>query len=166
MIKSIFTVVIALAITTGLTSCNNTKQMNKEAETKVEETTQASNQLDINSSNMEEALPVTTISFDKEDHNFGTIKEGEIVTTTFTVTNTGKEPLVINKAQGSCGCTVPKFEKNVPIAPGASSEIEVQFNSKGRTNLQRKQVKLYGNFEPSPKVLQIESTVTPAAAAQ
>ncbi|MDP2060700.1 MAG: DUF1573 domain-containing protein, partial [Flavobacteriaceae bacterium] len=51
--------------------------------------------------------PVMT--FDRVEHDFGTISEGDVVKTIFTFTNTGKTPLIIAQAQGSCGCTVPSF---------------------------------------------------------
>ncbi|MGB2513492.1 MAG: DUF1573 domain-containing protein, partial [Flavobacteriaceae bacterium] len=46
------------------------------------------------------------MSFDKTTHDFGTINEGDKVTTTFSFTNTGDEDLIIVDARGSCGCTV------------------------------------------------------------
>ena len=42
------------------------------------------------------------ISFDKTEHDFGTIKEGDIVETVFLFTNTGKSELIISSAKGSC----------------------------------------------------------------
>ena len=46
------------------------------------------------------------------------VSEGEIVKTTFKFTNTSENDLYIVDAIGSCGCTVPKYPKNVPIKPG------------------------------------------------
>lgn len=120
---------------------------------------QQSNQLSIESSGVEEALPQTTIKWDRATHDFGTIQEGEKVRTTFTITNTGDNPLIINNAKGSCGCTVPKVDKNVPIAPGATTEIEVEFNSKGRPGKNSKNVDLFGNFSPSPSRATITASV-------
>ena len=65
--------------------------------------------------------PVMT--FDRTIHDFGTIQEGERVETLFTFTNTGKSDLVIVDARGSCGCTVPEYPKNTPIAPGAKDKF-------------------------------------------
>ena len=53
--------------------------------------------------------------------------------------NTGKTPLVISNAKGSCGCTVPEWPKE-PVAPGATAELLVKFNSKGKPNQQQKTV--------------------------
>ena len=57
--------------------------------------------------------------FAEEEFNFGTIMQGDQVKHDFEFTNTGKEPLIIANAAGSCGCTVPEWPKE-PIAPGAS----------------------------------------------
>jgi hypothetical protein len=54
-------------------------------------------------------LPVMT--FDRTEHNFGTINEGDIVETSFVFTNTGNSDLMISDARGSCGCTVPEYPK-------------------------------------------------------
>ena len=61
------------------------------------------------------------MKFTVEEYNFGTIKQGEHVTYDFSFENTGKEPLIISSAQGSCGCTVPQWPKE-PITKG-SKEI-------------------------------------------
>ena len=71
--------------------------------------------------------PVMT--FDRVSHDFGTIKEGETVETEFTFTNTGKSDLIIVDARGSCGCTVPKYPKNTPIAVALQNEILLNFQS-------------------------------------
>ena len=89
--------------------------------------------------------PVMT--FDKTIHDFGTIQEGERVETLFTFTNTGKSDLVIVDARGSCGCTVPEYPKNTPIAPGATGQIRVSFDSSNKPNLQQKTVTISANTD-------------------
>lgn len=98
--------------------------------------------------------------FDKAEHDFGTINEGDVVTTTFGFTNTGKSPLIIARALGSCGCTVPSYPTE-PIAPGESGQIEVSFNSAGKPNLQQKIVTLYANTEKGKELLKIKALVKP-----
>lgn len=73
----------------------------------------------------------TTIKFKSETHDFGTLKEGDPAETEFTFKNTGKEPLIIQNAKASCGCTVPYWPKE-PIEPGKSESIKVSYNTKGR----------------------------------
>lgn len=78
------------------------------------------------------------IKFDKLTHDFGTFSENESVQKcTFSFTNVGDAPLVINQAMASCGCTVPTYTKK-PIAPGEKGTLKVSYNGKGR---------MYGHFK-------------------
>lgn len=73
------------------------------------------------------------IKFEKISHNFGKFSEKEgVQTCTFAFTNVGEEPLVINQALASCGCTVPSYTKE-PIMPGKSGEIKVTYNGVGKS---------------------------------
>ncbi|MBO7645467.1 MAG: DUF1573 domain-containing protein [Prevotella sp.] len=72
------------------------------------------------------------ITFDKTVHNYGTFSDSTpIQRCVFTFTNTGDQPLVINSAVASCGCTVPKYTKS-PIKPGETGTINVTYNGKGK----------------------------------
>lgn len=101
------------------------------------------------------------MSFDKSTHDFGTIKEGETVQTTFTFTNIGQTDLIIVDARGSCGCTVPNYPKNTPIAPGATGEIIVSFDSSNKPNMQQKTVTISANTSSGRETLRIKAMVTP-----
>lgn len=69
------------------------------------------------------------ISFEKTTHDFGTIEYMGNGKTTFTYTNTGDKPLIISRAKGSCGCTVPTYSRE-PLAPGKSADITVKYDTK------------------------------------
>ena len=72
------------------------------------------------------------IKFDKLTHDFGTFSEkSPVVSCTFTFTNVGESPLIINQAVASCGCTVPEYTKT-PIQPGEKGEIKVTYNGTGK----------------------------------
>ncbi len=72
------------------------------------------------------------IKFDKTTHNFGTFSESQPkVSCAFTFTNIGEQPLVINQAIASCGCTVPEYTKT-PVQPGEKGEIKVTYNGTGK----------------------------------
>ena len=111
----------------------------------------------------EPAGPTTSMVFDSYEHDFGTMDEGDAVTHVFKFTNTGSEPLLLDKCKGSCGCTVPQCPKE-PIAPGAAGEIEVKFNSKGKKNNQTKTVTINANTDPGQTILKIKAFVNPAEA--
>ncbi|MBL7942801.1 MAG: DUF1573 domain-containing protein [Flavobacteriales bacterium] len=102
----------------------------------------------------------TTIAFETTTHDFGTMKEGDRVEYSFKFTNTGKEPLIIEDAKGSCGCTVPVWPKD-PILPGKSDEIRVSFNSANKQGAQSKQVTITANTEPLTSKLTINANVLP-----
>ena len=103
-----------------------------------------------------------SISFDKKEYDFGTVNEGDIVETSYLVTNSGKTDLVITNAQASCGCTVPVWPKN-PIKPGATGEVKVKFNTSGKPNRQQKTITLTTNTESGREVLTLKGSVTPKA---
>ncbi|MEO1625029.1 MAG: DUF1573 domain-containing protein [Bacteroidota bacterium] len=103
---------------------------------------------------------VAKMEFKEEVHDFGTVREGEVVKHTFTFTNTGTVPLVINNAKSTCGCTVPKWPKE-PIAPGESGKIKVRFNTKSKFNKQDKPVTITANTYPANTVVRLTGFVEP-----
>ena len=106
------------------------------------------------------------MTFDKNLHDFGTIQEGETVSTLFTFTNTGKSDLIIVDARGSCGCTVPEYPKNIPISPGGTGTLRVSFNSNNMPNLQQKTVTISANTDSGRESIRIKAMVTPDPAKQ
>ena len=103
-------------------------------------------------------LPLTTIDFFEESHNFGEIKEGEKVKHTFRFKNTGSNPLKVENVKASCGCTTPRWTKE-EVAPGAEGMIEVEFNSQGRAGVARKTVTVTTNTDPRNKILSFTGEV-------
>ncbi len=94
------------------------------------------------------------MKFEKETHDFGKIKQGDIVNYEFKFTNTGKSPLIITGAQASCGCTTPEWPKE-PIKPGENGSIKVTFNSKGKMGLQDKQILVTANTNPAQNIVHL-----------
>jgi len=101
------------------------------------------------------------ITFDRIFHDFGNVNEGDMAKTVFTFTNTSENDLYIVDARGSCGCTVPKYPKNIAIKPGKTGEIEVNFDTTGRPNLQQKMVKVSANTSTGGEMLRIQAFVNP-----
>ncbi|MBX2844604.1 MAG: DUF1573 domain-containing protein [Saprospiraceae bacterium] len=161
--KHLLSLTIAAALLFGLNSCKKTEASvaDDKVAVKADADGKTTNQLSTSSSTVSAGIDQTTIAFDKEKHDFGQIKEGEKVKTTFQLTNSGDHDLIINRAQGSCGCTVPDVSefKNKPIKPGESVEVDVEFDSRNRTGNQTKQVKFYGNIAPNPTTVTITAKV-------
>ena len=67
--------------------------------------------------------------FKAETIDLGKIKQDVPATATFTVTNVGTEPLIIEQANPTCGCTIGDYTKE-PIAPGKTGIIKATYNAK------------------------------------
>jgi hypothetical protein len=102
--------------------------------------------------------PTTEVVFTETEFDFGSVKEGEKVSHTYKFKNAGKEPLVISNAQGSCGCTVPKWPRD-PIAPGKTGEIVVEFDTKGKAGDRNQKVTLTANTNPPQTFLSLKGKV-------
>lgn len=102
--------------------------------------------------------PLPAFEFENESHDFGTIKEGDVVEHTFTFKNTGDAPLIISDAKATCGCTVPE-KPTEPIPVGGTGEIKVRFNSNKKAGTQNKTVTLTANTWPTTKRLRIKANV-------
>lgn len=102
--------------------------------------------------------PLPAFEFTEEEHDFGTINEGDIVDHVFTFVNSGETPLIISSATASCGCTVPQWPKE-PIPVGGSGEIKVQFNSRKKPGIQNKTVTITANTYPKISRLKIKANV-------
>jgi hypothetical protein len=97
------------------------------------------------------------ITFENELHDYGTIKQGADGGCEFKFKNTGKEPLIISNAKGSCGCTVPTYPKE-PIMKGQTGIIKVHYDTK-RVGAFTKTVTITSNAKTDTKVLTIKGLV-------
>ena len=69
------------------------------------------------------------ITFQKTEHDFGKINEGDgRVSTIFEFKNEGMEPLVLSNVKASCGCTTPTWTRT-PLEPGETGTITVTTHS-------------------------------------
>ena len=90
-------------------------------------------------------------------YDYGTITKGANGQTYFVFTNTGKEPLIIEKASSSCGCTVPNHPK-YPILPGAKDSISVKYDT-NRVGTINKTVTVISNASNSPTIMRIKGLI-------
>lgn len=113
----------------------------------------------VSATSTEDTSKIPVFEFETENHEFGSIKEGDVVSFDFKFRNAGKAPLIITQASASCGCTVPEYSKD-PIAPGENGFIKVTFNSEGKHGMTSKTVTLLANTTPNTKVLTISADIT------
>lgn len=97
------------------------------------------------------------MTFDDDVIDYGTIEQGADGVREFKFKNTGKEPLIISNATGSCGCTVPTWSKE-PILPGKTGVISVKYDTK-RLGAINKSVTVTSNATEATKVLRIKGNI-------
>jgi hypothetical protein len=106
-------------------------------------------------------LTADNVAFKSDSYDFGTISEGPAAEHVFQFTNTGKEPIVIERVQPSCGCTAPDWSKE-PIPPGKTGMVKATYGTQGRpghfeknmtvfTNAGVKTVSFKGTVEKAPE---------------
>lgn len=97
------------------------------------------------------------MTFQFETYDYGTMKQGADGTCEFKFKNTGKDPLVITEAHGSCGCTVPTWPKE-PIMKGQTASIKFHYDT-NRIGAFTKTVSISSNAKGGTKTLTIKGVV-------
>ncbi len=100
------------------------------------------------------------IYFPETQHNFGTVKEGDVLTYNFTFENKGTQPLIIKDVKSSCGCTAAIVSEKT-LKPGQSGTIKVEFDTKGRLEKATKTIAVISNDNKDPnKIITIFADIT------
>lgn len=136
--------------------CNNTSGTETGEETNLS-VDEIKNPNTINENN-DQSDGYPEMTFEKSFHNFGSIEQGEVVKFDFEFTNTGNSDLIISNASATCGCTIPEWPRE-PIKPGETGLIPVEYNSRGKANLQQKTITITANTNPNINTLNIEAFV-------
>ena len=98
------------------------------------------------------------IKFEKVIHDYGDVPFNGNGKCEFRFTNTGNEPLLIQKPKSSCGCTIPSWPQE-PILPGESDIIKVTYRT-NRAGIFNKTVTVTSNaLKNSTVVLRIKGRV-------
>ena len=103
-------------------------------------------------------LDPTTVQLIDSVFDFGTIKEGDVVSLSYRFKNTGDKPLEVTDVMASCGCTVPEKPQE-PIKPGEIGFIKVKFNSDRKPGQAHKTVTVVSNANPEFPTLLLKGTV-------
>jgi Protein of unknown function (DUF1573) len=98
--------------------------------------------------------------FTSETVDLGKIKQGVPAVATFTVTNIGTEPLIIEQANATCGCTVGDYTKP-PIAPGKTGTITATYNAAAANHFDKHLTVKFAGIEET-KSITISGDVLPA----
>ena len=101
---------------------------------------------------------VPVIQFEKTEHDFGKILQGEQVSYTFKFKNVGDAPLLITSIEKTCGCTSPEFTRT-PVKPGDEGKIKITYDSKGHKGFQNKRLIVKANTNPSESIIRIKAQV-------
>ena len=96
--------------------------------------------------------------FREYEHHFGKVEEGEKISYQFMFENKGTAPLVIASVTTTCGCTVPKYNRK-PVKPGEKGNLEVIFDTSGRSGMQTKTITVRSNAEVPVVILRITAEV-------
>ena len=98
------------------------------------------------------------IEFEKVVHDYGDVPFNGDGKCEFRFTNTGDEPLLIQKPKSSCGCTIPSWPQE-PVLPGESDVIKVTYRT-NRAGIINKTVTVTSNaVNSSTVVLRIKGRV-------
>ena len=87
-------------------------------------------------------LPIIEIS--KPVFDFGTAERGDLLEHEFVITNAGKAPLLIEKAQPTCGCTTVQSPSKA-IEPGQQAGLKAVFDTRGRLGSQNSTIIVKSN---------------------
>ncbi|PSR52908.1 hypothetical protein AHMF7605_04885 [Adhaeribacter arboris] len=98
------------------------------------------------------------ITFVESKHDFGNIKQGDVVEYTFNFKNTGNQPLLISDVGVTCGCTATDYTKE-PVAPGKSGFVKAKFNSAYKSGMQNKIITIKSNATAGDAQVAIISNV-------
>jgi hypothetical protein len=98
-------------------------------------------------------------AFDTLTGDFGTVKQGQIITQKFTVANKGDALLMIEKIQFSMPGMKAKVKQEIP--PGQSADMKIEWDTSRFTQQVKGQAMLFLNDKKQPKVvLTLTGTVT------
>ena len=98
------------------------------------------------------------IEFEKVVHDYGDVPYNGNGECEFRFTNTGTEPLLIQKPKSSCGCTIPSWP-NEPILPGESDVIKVTYRTNRAGNINKTVTVTSNAVSNSTVVLRIKGRV-------
>jgi len=83
-------------------------------------------------------------------HDFGTVKQGDVVNHEFVFKNDGGATLVVEKVETTCGCTAALVSEK-KIGPGKEGKIKTTFDTRGYSGRLSKYIYLVSNDGEEPR---------------
>lgn len=97
--------------------------------------------------------------FKETTHDFGQVKQGDVVSHEFVFKNDGGAPLVIDRVETTCGCTAALVSDKT-IAPGKEGKIKTTFDTRGYSGRLSRYIYLISNdSENSRRELSLVATI-------
>lgn len=92
-----------------------------------------------------------SLTFDKPNHDFGTIYTDDMPEFKVAVefTNSGSKPLILSNARACCGTQVTQWPRE-PINPGEKGTVNIQFRLAPRAQRISRTLTLTSNSETNP----------------
>lgn len=103
------------------------------------------------------AITGPEIEFDKSTLDFGTLNIGDVKVGTFTFTNVGKKPLILENVISNCDCTVLDWSRK-PVLPGKKGTIKATYTAKN-SGMINKWVTVMSNAETDRVILKLRGKV-------
>ncbi len=100
--------------------------------------------------------------FSTDTYDFGKVKQNTPPTATFVVTNISKEPLIIEAANPTCGCTISNYTKS-PIAPGQTGTITATYNAANLGGIHKTLTVKFGGVDEIKQINLAGEVLEPAA---
>jgi hypothetical protein len=132
VMKVLNSIVLFFLVLGIMSSCKNNYASNTGAEDKM--------------ATLNDSANLTQIQWLDTVKDLGTITEGQKLEVSFRFRNTGTKPLVIERVQPSCGCTVVDPPKEA-IGPGKDGEIKGVFDSNGKLGPNHKSLTVFANIK-------------------
>ena len=100
--------------------------------------------------------------FSTDTYDLGKMKQNVPATATFTVTNISKDPLIIEAANPTCGCTISDYTHS-PILPGQTGTIKATYNASGSGSIHKTLTVKFGGVDEIKSINLGGEVLDPAA---
>jgi len=88
--------------------------------------------------------------FKETSHDFGKVKQGDVVSYEFVFKNEGAAPLIVEKVETTCGCTAALVSEK-KVGPGKEGKIKTTFDTRGYSGRLSRYIYLVSNDGGDPR---------------